>query len=146
MTQDTIMPKGIGSHSHDSSQQRVPGFLAIYTRLISKRGIVIKIKKISRGKNNWGAQYSLTFTHSALVHLLQWLYELVLFVLVYDLNLSMTFFIVGARDVQCQCKYWKTVTDLASVSPLEHWLHWHRFHRHSVFLSVRLTDRNTECR
>ncbi len=50
------------------------------------------------------------------------------------------------RDEQFQCKYWRTVTFLSSVSPLEHWLHWHRFHRHSVSVSARLNDTDTESR
>ncbi len=50
------------------------------------------------------------------------------------------------RDEQFQCKYWRNVTFLSSVSPLKHWLHWHRFHRRSVSVSLSLTDRDTECR
>ncbi len=51
----------------------------------------------------------------------------------------------NARDEQFQCKYWRTVTFLSSVSPLEHWLHWHRLHRHSVSVSLSLPDTDTEC-
>ncbi len=40
------------------------------------------------------------------------------------------------RDEQFQCKYWRTVTYLPSVTPLQHWLHWHRLHRHYEFREI----------
>jgi hypothetical protein len=37
------------------------------------------------------------------------------------------------RDEQFQCKYWRTATFLSSVTPPEHWLHWHRYYQHREF-------------
>jgi hypothetical protein len=62
------------------------------------------------------------------------------------LNHSVRFHLGSGRDEQFQCKYWRTVTFLSLSGSLEHWLHWHRFHRHSVSVSARLNDRDTECR
>ncbi len=39
----------------------------------------------------------------------------------------------------------KPFTENSLSRLLEHWLHWHRFHWHSVSVSARLNDTDTEC-
>jgi hypothetical protein len=44
------------------------------------------------------------------------------------------------RDEQFQCKYWRTVTYLSSVTPLQHWLHWHRHYEFSEIVGAIYTE------
>jgi hypothetical protein len=40
----------------------------------------------------------------------------------------------------------KPFTENSLSRSLKHWIHWHRFHRHSVSVSARLNYTDTECR